>query len=185
MADRTKGASRNVPNATANEARSNPSATKKVVINKCYGGFSLSPRALRRIAELQGRKAYFFRQDLKDGLRSPYIGPLTLAEADKAFIVYAFDIPNPNEVLQEKKDWHEQTVAERLAANALYSKHSLDNRPDKRDDPLLVQVVEELGTKANGSHAELKVVEIPADVDFIIDEYDGMESVAETHRTWG
>ena len=53
-----------------------------------------------------------------------------------------------------------------------------------RDDPVLVSVVRELGTKANGDFAELKIVEIPANVHWQIDEYDGREWVAEAHRTW-
>ena len=54
-----------------------------------------------------------------------------------------------------------------------------------RDDPVLVRVVEELGGENAGSlHADLKVVRIPADVDWIIQEYDGMEWIAERHRTW-
>jgi hypothetical protein len=53
-----------------------------------------------------------------------------------------------------------------------------------RDDPDLVKVVEALGAKANGLFAKLKVVEIPADVEWEIKEYDGVEWVAEKHRTW-
>lgn len=53
-----------------------------------------------------------------------------------------------------------------------------------RDDPLLVQVVQELKEQANGRFARLKVVEIPDDVEWTIDEYDGLEWVAEAHRTW-
>ena len=59
-----------------------------------------------------------------------------------------------------------------------------DDSDIKRDDPVLVQVVEELGEEANGDFAYLKVVEIPDDVDWIIEEYDGCEQVAEKHRTW-
>jgi hypothetical protein len=55
-----------------------------------------------------------------------------------------------------------------------------------RDNLGLVQVVEELGSeKASGSHAELKVVEVPEDVEWIVSEYDGAEWIAEKHRTWG
>lgn len=54
----------------------------------------------------------------------------------------------------------------------------------ERDDPALVQVVEELGEKANGPHAELKVVSVPDDVQWYIHEYDGRESVHEEHRSW-
>jgi hypothetical protein len=53
-----------------------------------------------------------------------------------------------------------------------------------RDDPILVQIVEEMGDNANGGYAELKVVEIPDDADWYIEEYDGSEWVAERHRTW-
>lgn len=55
---------------------------------------------------------------------------------------------------------------------------------EKRDDPKLVEVVEKLGDKANGSHARLKIVEIPDDVEYTIEEYDGREHIAESHRTW-
>lgn len=53
-----------------------------------------------------------------------------------------------------------------------------------RDDPALVQVVEELGHDADGDCANLKIVEIPDDVEWHIHEYDGSEHVAENHRTW-
>lgn len=54
----------------------------------------------------------------------------------------------------------------------------------KRDDPILIQVIEQLGDKANGMHASLKIVEIPEEIEWIIQEYDGVEHVAEKHRTW-
>lgn len=54
-----------------------------------------------------------------------------------------------------------------------------------RDDAILVDVVKKLGSKANGYSAELKVVEIPDDVDFVIQgNDDGSEWIAEKHRTW-
>ena len=54
----------------------------------------------------------------------------------------------------------------------------------ERNDPFLIQVVEELGFEASDLFSELKVVEIPDDVDWIIQDYDGREWVAEKHRTW-
>jgi len=53
-----------------------------------------------------------------------------------------------------------------------------------RDDPVMVAVVEELGTSADTRMSELRVVEIPDDVEWQIEEYDGSEWVAEKHRTW-
>lgn len=53
-----------------------------------------------------------------------------------------------------------------------------------RDDPRLVDAVETLGKAANGKYASLKVVSIPANVNWEISEYDGMETIEEVHRTW-
>ncbi len=58
------------------------------------------------------------------------------------------------------------------------------DRDIPRDDPYLVKVVKELGMAANGPHANLKIVEVPGDVDWMVSEYDGAEWVAEKHRTW-
>jgi hypothetical protein len=53
-----------------------------------------------------------------------------------------------------------------------------------RDDENLVKVVQTLGFEANGRYSELKIVDIPDDVDWFIQENDGREWVAERHRTW-
>jgi hypothetical protein len=48
-------------------------------------------------------------------------------------------------------------------------------------DPDIVEVVETLGERAGKN---LKVIEIPDNVDFTIEDYDGAQWVAEKHRTW-
>jgi hypothetical protein len=53
-----------------------------------------------------------------------------------------------------------------------------------RDDPILVDVIRQLGRQADGSHAKLKIVEVPAGVKWNVAEYDGLEWVEEVHRTW-
>jgi len=58
------------------------------------------------------------------------------------------------------------------------------DREIPRDDPYLVKIVKDMGMAANGDHANLKIVEIPCDVEWEIAEYDGNEWVAEKHRTW-
>ena len=55
----------------------------------------------------------------------------------------------------------------------------------ERNDPTLVEVVEELGKAADGSYARLRIVEIPDGAAWEIDEYDGQESVREPSRHWG
>jgi len=54
-----------------------------------------------------------------------------------------------------------------------------------RADKTLIAAVEKVGLKeSSGEYAELKIVEIPDDVEFTIEEYDGLEWIAEKHRTW-
>jgi len=86
----------------------------KVVINDCYGGFGLSPQAIKRLAELNAKTG----------------------------------------------------------------------RDIERNDPKLIQVIEELGEMAYGSFAKLKIIEIPDDIEWEIEEYDGNEWVSEKHRRW-
>lgn len=71
-----------------------------------------------------------------------------------------------------------------LSEDAL-SDLNLDSHWDlDRSDPRLVEVVERMGVKANGNHSELRVVEIPDGVEWTIHDYDGLESIHETHRSW-
>ena len=54
-----------------------------------------------------------------------------------------------------------------------------------RNDPVLVEIVEALTPQKAGSRfACLKVVEIPDGVEWELNDYDGMEHIAEVHRTW-
>jgi len=57
---------------------------------------------------------------------------------------------------------------------------------ENRSDPDLIAVIEELGEQANGFAAEIVIVDIPDDLNgnWYIHEYDGLEHVAERHRTW-
>lgn len=91
-----------------------------------------------------------------------HLNPLDVTKAGLFFIAY--DIPNPT--------------------RATPGNHYLDTRPDDRTDPHLIQTIEELGELANGSCAELSIIEIPDDVEWVLDEYDGIETVHEKHRSW-
>jgi hypothetical protein len=153
---------------------------KKIVINVRHGGFGLSAKAVKRLAELNGKECYFFKSDYKSDVYTP----MTLDECDNEIgwtSWVAFTIPNPNEYLPKEKRDADGTYK---TYNQEYEKISLDKRQDERDDPLLVQVVEELGAEANGKFAELKVVTIPGNVEWEISEYDGYEEIEEKHRTW-
>jgi hypothetical protein len=152
----------------------------KIVINRCFGGFSLSAKAIKRLAELQGKECYFFKWQIKP---DNYI-PLTLEECEKSLFWLAFSIPNPNEYFTKDKDWNKLTLKEKKKHSKRYEKVDLPTHRMDRTNPLLIQVVEELGKEANGSCAELKIVKIPSEVDWEIDEYDGLETIHEKHRSW-
>ena len=67
------------------------------------------------------------------------------------------------------------TRDEQLAYNKQYKEQTWDDNGVDRHDPILVQVVEELGDKANGMCAQLAIEEVSGS--YRIDEYDGFESV--------
>lgn len=51
------------------------------------------------------------------------------------------------------------------------------DRRIERDDPVLVQVVEKLGDKANSECAKLRIEDLPKGTLYRITEYDGYESI--------
>jgi hypothetical protein len=60
------------------------------------------------------------------------------------------------------------------------------SRDVSRDSPILIAAVKAIGgKKASGPGASLKIVTIPDDVKWQIEDYDGLEWVAEAHRIWG
>lgn len=126
----------------------------KVVYNSCYGGFGLSKEACQRYWDIKGQPIWF-----EDGKFGAY------------FTIWFV----PPEERPEQKEWSSMTVDERHDFNHQYFKHTWQERNVDRHDPILVQVVEELGDKANGKHAQLKIDEV--DGPYRIDEYDGNESV--------
>ena len=137
-----------------------------IVINADYGGFGLSHKAVMRIAELKGIKLY------------AYVNPVWNY---KEYVPYNGDGNSPIIYYFTKK----LTDKDNTNDNEFWKKYSWNDRDLQRDDLTLVQVVKELKKEANGYCANLKVVNIPADVNWEIEEYDGAEWVSEVHRTWG
>ena len=114
----------------------------KIVINRCFGGFSVSTAVVLRMRELGSEFA------IKK-------------------VVLVGEAYDDGEVCKPFGD---------MDSNYLTG---LD-----RNDPILVQAVEELGEAASGSLAKLKIVEVPDGTNYEIDEYDGMETVEESHNSW-
>tara|TARA_B100000949_G_scaffold213979_1_gene209196 strand:+ start:514 stop:828 length:315 start_codon:yes stop_codon:yes gene_type:complete len=102
----------------------------KVVINTCYGGFSLSKTVVNK-----------YLKQKWDGYN-----PINICECYDCKVL-AYDI--------------------------------------SRTDKILIAMLEENPNLTDTyGNANLKVVEIPDDVEWEIADYDGKEWVAEKHRTW-
>ena len=137
----------------------------KIIINKCYGGFGLSIAAQNLYAEKSGFKLWFYKQK-----EYKHQGGKDLYVRDDGMGSYNHAV---------KKDLGDS--CEKLPANEYWYYGDIG-----RADPLLVEVVEEIGEeKASGDLAKLRIVEIPDGIEYEIDDYDGMESIHEHHQTWG
>ena len=139
----------------------------KVVINRCYGGFGLSHEAVMRYFEIKGITVY--PEQGKDYWK-----------------FWTYWTVKPEDRVEDKEGdaFYAMSMEDRRAYNKLRSEQTVYEREIERHDPALAQAVEELGDKANGAYAELVVIEIPDDIEYIVEEYDGMEHIAEAHRTW-
>lgn len=107
----------------------------KIVINACFGGFSITKEVAGFMSERGNERA--------------------------------------KRELEESKDrWYGYGHVDGM--DGVYS----------REDPDLVAAVEHFKEKSGGTCAKLKVVEIPDGIEYTIEEYDGLEHIAEAHRTW-
>ncbi|MEK6860432.1 MAG: hypothetical protein AABY07_00535 [Nanoarchaeota archaeon] len=118
----------------------------KIIINKCYGGFSLSQEAILWLIKNKGWKT-------------------------------ALDDSNDDSI--KITEWTKKDDIK------CFGRYSASEYRIDRTDKDLVECVEVLGNEANGRYANLKIIEIPDGIEYEIDEYDGVESIAEKHRSWG
>lgn len=111
----------------------------EVVVNNCFGGFSLSKEGVREYLKRKGKTLYI---------------------KSEGCINFYYTSPDMTE------------------------ESYFCDRGIKRDDPDLVAIVKKLGKRANGSCASLYIVKVPVNVKWTIEEYDGIETVEEVHRSF-
>jgi hypothetical protein len=139
----------------------------KVVVNRCFGGFGLSYIAVKRYFELQGWKFLpAYEPEYGKGYK-----PLFEEEAENRSMISYYQNYIPEDKDNQDEDYWENA--------GYWSYYDLE-----RTDSILIQVIEELGDKADGWAAKLDIVDVPDDVNWYIDDYDGVESVRENHRSW-
>ena len=141
-------------------------STRKVVIGPNVCGFTMSEEALELYGILAGIPLYRFERLI-------------------TFKVSEFS---------EESSWYEtEFYTKPLIELCLLEPNSMDyeyrftelEQNIKRDDPVLIKVVENLGYRANRDSRPVKIVEIPDDIEWYIGSGDdGSEWVSEMHRIW-
>lgn len=135
----------------------------KVILNKCYGGFDVSHKGYELYAKKKGISLYVYDKNYGTG----DYRKLSRAINDNFGVRYCTkdfgDYLKPT-----KEGWKFQLC--------------LDDR--HREDPTLIEVVEELGEEASGRLGKLVVVEIPDGMKYVIDNYNGVETLHEDVPTW-
>lgn len=82
---------------------------------------------------------------------------------------------------KEKKTWCSMYYRAGFLGNDNFF---IDDKSFDRENVNLIKAVEELGYEANSRYSMLEIIEIPDDVEWVLHEYDGLESVHEKHRVW-
>ena len=136
----------------------------KVVYNSDFSEFSLSGKAIRYFMELKGKTIFAYR---KEGNTYRKIENPTDGDFED-WDVTLFDKDFGKSFNDYKQEHDDHYVSGYISTEGDYPRH----------DPELVKTVEDLGSKANGSHAHLKIKELKGNL-YIIDECDGSERVVE------
>ena len=141
----------------------------KVVVNRGCGGFGLSPSAILRLYELAPEliSATPVPEYFEAGC------PGTVEASLSAF---------KKHIATDPADRKSRAFVETYSPD---KSHILCVDDVDRSNSALVQVIEEMGAEANGPYALLAILEIPDGTDYQIHGHDdGVEHIAETHRTW-
>jgi len=135
---------------------------KEIVINNQFGCFGLSYKGVMHYTSLKGFKVYAYKQNY-----NPHV-LIEVSEKDaksSLFIEY-YKTPQVSGSKHNNDDY--------------FSDHDI-----LRNDPDLIQTIKDIGSKkASGQCSTLKIIEIPDDTNWVIEEYDGNEWIAEKHQTW-
>ena len=140
----------------------------KVILNKGYGGFQVSAKAHKLYAERLGKKLFYYVGEYSHDEREVQYTRVSYEEfLKKKTLFYFYSLKDLGDFIS-KDIVREDSDSE------------LDLDEHHREDPLLIQIVEELGEEASGWAGTLKVVEIPdelANGNYMIDDYDGWETL--------
>lgn len=136
----------------------------KVILNKCFGGFSVSQEAYELYAKKKGIELFAYKLEIVSG--KP--------------IYKKTDTGNSIFTITFTKDFGDYIEL----SDDDFDKYYLGLDESHREDPVLIEVVEELGERANSPFSKLVVVDIPDGMEYEIDDYDGVETLHQKVETW-
>lgn len=153
---------------------------QKVIINKCFGGYGFEPFTIQKYAEANGVKLFWYTRDYNydAGHLKEKWDKTTVSEIEKSEDLHMGNWP----LVEDMGDsfffeWGGEAF-DRLV-------YKLPPKEESRTDPVLIGIIEKYGDKNRyGCHAPT-AIEVPDGVEWIVDEYDGMESLHEAHRVFG
>jgi hypothetical protein len=144
----------------------------KIILNKCFGGFGLSLLATKLLLERRGKECYFYKQtkysfEIEGGVDEYKLMDInTLSKNDLFIYASTKYLGDTCEELDNEYHFYETGY-------------------ELRTDEDLINIMEEIGSEnASGNSSELTIVEIPDNIKWEIDDYDGIESLHEQHRSW-
>jgi hypothetical protein len=138
----------------------------KIVINKRIGAFSLSYFGITEYAKCRGLTLYFYADDANGNLHK--VRDPRLLESDY-YTNYCYT-----------KDLGDIVTRDTMT----YCYFSAYDIP--RDDPTLIEIIEEFGSdKISSTYSLLKIIEIPDNIEWEIEESEeGIEWISEKQRIW-
>lgn len=135
------------------------SDTQRILININYGGFTLSDAAIQWLVNWKGWSTTDY---------NVVVPRLSSLEVDQAW-------PGRRPHRLRRGIYSDNMQA-----------FSHKGKFNDRNDVDILDCFDALGSEEfSGPDSKIISVDIPADVEWMIKEYDGMEHIAEVHRTWG
>lgn len=135
----------------------------KIVVNCCFGAFKLSDAAYEKLISY-GVPVRKYIPEYMSSIE-PWNG------FDEGWVIF-------------DRRLNGYDVASYRRPDNRYWDTSISYDERYRAHPLLVRVIEELGSTASGRDSVLRVIEVPDGIDWCIEDHDGYEHIAEKHRTW-
>lgn len=132
----------------------------EIVLNKCFGGFGLSPLALSELCKRKGVDCYVYVESNTNKGEYIQTSPIDVPPSKGFFTIYI------NKDLGKVINVYDLSKEDYVDLGDYIPRHDKD----------LVEVVKKLGDDANGYCADLRVEKISSKL-YKINDYDGSETI--------